>query len=464
MYRTLSMLALALVAVVLTAGPAFAHVELAASDPETGTVVTEPVDAITLEFSVESVIAGDGVVLYGEDGVPIEAEVVQVSDTVVVVTPAAPLSDGRHAVTWSMQSGDAHPVTGGIEFSIAVPAATPATGGTDSGATGAAPVPIPATASQTEGTSLLDAVLEEPGSPLGGLVSTLGRAASITATLIGLGALAFGALVLRGSRREAEAVGYWMRRSGAVIVAAAPILLVGRILETGVDGIGAIAFETLLQLAGGIALLGGTRIVTVPEPDTEPGSGATLTQTRQRFRVDSSPAALVGMAALVLAFALDGHSGALAPRWLMTAASMVHVIAAAIWVGGVALIGSTLLGRASRDEPLDAGKLVIPFSIIAGAAVAGVGIAGTAMALVIADGLGTLFTTPWGWAMLSKLGFVAVAGAIGAYNHFVLVPLFRTDAGHRGATAHIVRAVRVEIVCLVIAATITGALVGLSAS
>jgi copper transport protein len=325
-------------------------------------------------------------------------------------------------------------------------------------------VPPSTVTAQADGTSLLDSVLEQQGFPGGQIITAIGRAAAITAAVIGIGALAFGALVLRGSQREAETVGYWMRRAGAAVIVSAPVILTGRIIQTGTGGVGSVAFEMMLQTVGGLALFAGTRIVTVADDagSAVPGGGAD-TMTMQRFRVGSSPIALAGIAALVLSFALDGHSGTLEPAWLMTLASMVHVAAAAVWIGGVALIGRTLVGRARTGERLDTGSLVIPFSVIAAVAVAAVGLAGAAMMFVIMDGIGTLFTTPWGWAMLSKLGFVAVAGSIGAYNHFVLVPLLETDRDHPYASGRIMHAVRIEIVCLTLAAAITGALVGLSA-
>jgi copper transport protein len=401
MRRIATTLLLAVAVVALTAAPALAHVDLASSNPEAGSVITEPLDSISLEFTIPAVIAGDGIVLYGGDAEPLDAQVEQISDTLVVVIPVEPLTDGRYAVTWSMQSGDAHPVSNGIEFSIALPTPTTVVEATPDTTPASTNPPGAVTASAD--VSLLDSVLEQAGSPFGQVVTAVGRAAAIAAALIGIGALAFGALVLRGTRREAETVGYWMRRSGAAVMVSAPVILVGRLLDTGTGGLESIGFELALQVAGGLALFAGTRIVTMPDPTGPPSTGGgTATLTQQRFRVGSSPLALAGIAALVLSFALDGHSGALEPTWLMTVASMVHVIAAAVWVGGVALIGRTLMGRARNGEPLATGSLVIPFSVVAAVAVTAVGLAGLVMTFVIIDGLGTLFTTPWGWAMLSK--------------------------------------------------------------
>lgn len=469
MTRSVSTLAIAFVAVMLMATPALAHVDLAASDPAHGTTIEQPVDEITFEFSTESVAVFDGFVIYGSDGGVIDAEALQVSDTVVKIVPASPLGDGTYAATWSMQAGDAHPITGGIEFSVAVsgveappaPAAAPADPGDDASPATAVPSSMTGTVGPAPGESLLASVLERPASPIGSFTSTVARAASITTTLVGLGALAFGALVLQGSRREAEVVGFWMRRSGAGVLAAVPLLLVGRALETGAGGLGAIGATAILQTVGGVGLLVGTRIATVADDRHLESTRTVATLRDQRFRLASSPTALAGAAALLAAFAVDGHSNL---SWLMRVGSVIHVAAAAVWVGGVALLARTLVGRVHRAEPVEAGPLVIAFSVVATAAITAVGVAGAVMAFTIADGLGTFFTTPWGWALLAKLGFVGVAASIGAYNHFVVVPMLRHDQDHPVATNTILSTIRIEMVALVLAATISGALVGLSAA
>lgn len=138
----------------------------------------------------------------------------------------------------------------------------------------------------------------------------------------------------------------------------------------------------------------------------------------------------------------------------------MDVVTAAVWVGGVALLARLLTGRHRCGEPVEAARLVIPFSTLAGPTVAFVGLTGALLALSIADGLSTFFTTPWGRALLAKLALAGTAGAIGAYNHRVVVPILHHDSPQ--AEEAIRATVRIESRILVAVGVLTAVLVGLS--
>jgi copper transport protein len=489
---------------VLTAPPALAHVDLATSFPESGDLVRFPVDEITLLFTADAAPAGDGILLYNAAAEIMPAAVEIVSDTEVRLIPEDTLESGRYAVAWTMKAGDAHPRSGAIEFAVdaavAAAATTPSTtlapgppsGSESSIETGEATGPDTAVEADEgptdlENTTLFAGASTEPVAPIitvagpsasGEWISRSARGASMLASLLGIGALIFAYLVFEGSSLEARRIGFWVRRAGLVLVAAAPLEIIGQSMLLHGTGIGALSpgaladatggglgTASLLRVAGGTAMLAGTRLTTVLKaipPDRPPGGSATATMVRRRFRVTASPIAVTGALATASSFVLDGHSATEGPRLLVQSASLAHVLAAATWVGGVVFLAATLMGRHRRDEPLDAARLVIPFSSVASVAVVFVGLAGAVLAFAIVDAPGDFIGTGWGRLLLAKLGLVAIAGAMGAYNHFVAVPALRLGADDPATDVRLRTMMRIEAAVLVGVAISSAILVGLS--
>ena len=174
----------------------------------------------------------------------------------------------------------------------------------------------------------------------------------------------------------------------------------------------------------------------------------------------SPPAVLIGCAAALTAPVLIGHTMATDPRWLILAADTVHVATAAIWIGGIIGI-SILLARPQRGRAGDAAVVVARFSTWAGYSVAALGVSGIAMAWAIHREWASLFDSDHGRGLLVKLGLVAVALALAAWNRYRLVPLIRgTDPGT--GLPRLRRVVVVEAAVLAAVITVTGVLVNLS--
>ncbi len=79
--RALVLLAIITALVFFVVGPAFAHVEPAASDPTEGTRLATAPASIRLEFSTASVPAGDGLILYDQTGAEVEVTITASSET-----------------------------------------------------------------------------------------------------------------------------------------------------------------------------------------------------------------------------------------------------------------------------------------------------------------------------------------------------------------------------------------------
>ncbi len=488
--RALALLAIITALVFFVAGPAFAHVELASSDPTEGSRLATAPGSIRLEFSTASVPAGDGLILYDQTGTEVEVTITASSETVMLITPSETLTSGQYLVSWTMRAGDAHPKSGSVGFSVAATAAPTAVVDTTTPVDPAAAVVEADPEPDETMPAVFESLAQQPSTAVADWIGRIARMMSIAAVLLGLGAFLFGALVFEGSRREALMVGYWARRAGAVILLAVPFEIISQAMLLGGGSIGSafspgllaqaaggmFGFAMVLRVAGGIGLFLGTRLVTSwsePEgdgqsielPGSPPPSGGVATVVKpvnERFHVIASPIAIVGAITVALSFLFDGHTAVTAPSWLVRFASVVHVVAAATWVGGVAMLAALFTGRRNRGEPLDVARLVIPFSTVAAAAVVLAGLAGGVLALSIVDSFGDFFTTAWGRTLLLKLGLVGAAGAIGGYNHQVLIPLLKLEGDDGRAADDISRTVVFEIGILLGVAAVTAVLVALA--
>ena len=142
----------------------------------------------------------------------------------------------------------------------------------------------------------------------------------------------------------------------------------------------------------------------------------------QRWDPRSTPVAWVGAALLVASFWFDGHTVSDGPRIVHAAVNSVHVVAAAVWVGGMISLLAVLVTRHRRDEPIRSAELIVRFSSIAAVALAAVVLAGALMAVFVLDSPGDLTSTEWGKTLLLKTAAVGLAALGGAYNHFRLRP------------------------------------------
>lgn len=120
-----------------------------------------------------------------------------------------------------------------------------------------------------------------------------------------------------------------------------------------------------------------------------------------------------GTVGLALAHALSSHADALSSsRALAVALDAAHVLAAAVWVGGLAALAFALRGA----PPAVARVAWRRFGVVAGAGVATLVATGLYLAGRQVASLDALVTTVYGQTLLVKVGLVALAGAIGLAN------------------------------------------------
>jgi copper transport protein len=107
------------------------------------------------------------------------------------------------------------------------------------------------------------------------------------------------------------------------------------------------------------------------------------------------------------------------------------VVAASVWFGGVAMLTLEIHQQRRNGTARASAETVARFSVLAGTCVGLVGLTGTVLASSQVTSPGALASSGYGRALVVKLTLVAVVVAMGAYNHFRLVPAVvgRDEAG-----------------------------------
>jgi copper transport protein len=135
------------------------------------------------------------------------------------------------------------------------------------------------------------------------------------------------------------------------------------------------------------------------------------------------PIAAAGLLAGITMISHASGSGLLAIQ-----ADWLHLLAAAVWVGGLVCLGVSLRGVAVSDRALLARSLVPHFSAIAGVGLGVMVLTGLYGAWLHVPELRAFISTIYGEALGVKLLLVIPIAALGALNRFVLVPRIKAGA------------------------------------
>lgn len=139
---------------------------------------------------------------------------------------------------------------------------------------------------------------------------------------------------------------------------------------------------------------------------------------------------LVGVVAGAVALASAGHAGTAPVASVAVASSSLHVLAAAAWAGGLAvLVGLVVRGGADDDVLGPASR----FSRLAGWALGTVLVTGAVNTLMHVDEPGQLLDTSWGRMVLVKMAAFAGIAWLGWWNRRRLLPRIRAGPGARRA-------------------------------
>ena len=389
MRRFLVALAVAAVALIAPAG-ALAHVTLLGSEPVTQSRVDAPPREVRLRFSQPVTITSSALEVLAPDGTLLSGTPRTEEGGTVVVAPVSRLAGGTgYTVRWRVIGDDGHSPAGVFTFGVGVAA------------------PPPTEAVGASGTTWRDDVARW--------------------SLFGALALLIGPLVVRLLILRGAAPAPLEKRFHLVSVVAAFLVI----------DVGIVAF--VLRASNALQL----PVSDLPYGDLQPfaektrfgvaflvmtvgfGVIAALLLVGWVFdRLELRWPALAIAVALASGLSLSGHQ-ATEPNasWVAELADWLHLVAASIWVGGVAALAFLVWPLA----PSLRRKAFLGFARLAVLLVVVMVLAGGYLAVVRLPELNDLWETLYGRLLVMKMAIVALALIWGAVHHFVVRP--RLEAG-----------------------------------
>jgi copper transport protein len=436
-------------ALLFWAAPAGAHAAVVSSSPTQGQRLAHAPASVTIVWDQPVKPDNGGVTVLnssdqsvGEGGATHPAP-----DTLRVALPLS-LPSGAYVANYTVTSVDGHVVSGGIVFLVG----------------NARPGSI---ASLTRPPTSAATWYDRGGQ----FITYLG--------VLTAGGLAFFLAFLLPEGSERRRLGRWC--AGAVGLG-----VLGMLVTVAAQGdlaggsLGALAHWTVLSQAAG-GKLGAQFVLQLL------GLAGCLMSLRLRLVTARQATAFYGMLLSAGAFVAFGHALVSPERWLSTPADVVHVVFAAMWLGGLiglvqvlrsrvgaashlgeltvptdeaapttfaASVGAggggrstAVLERTAPSIPTSRGELgggssvlagtitlVKRFSTMAGFSISLVLAAGTLLAIAEVGSVANLFETGYGQTLLVKIALVGLLIVVAGYNRFLLVPwLSATEAGGSSA-------------------------------
>ncbi|MEU6550790.1 copper resistance protein CopC [Streptomyces sp. NPDC046915] len=358
------------------AGPASAHAAVRSTDPADGTVLKSAPRYVTLTFTESVALLDDSFRVFDPTNHRVSTGEAQHaggrSDTARVTLPAK-LGKGTFTVAWRVVSADSHPVSGAFTFSIGK--ASPTTALLDPG--------------QTE-------------DPATGSLYNIGRYVAYMAAALLIGTLAFAAICRPPDftpLRKAVRAGWWTL-AGATVV----LLVLRAPYEEGTSPATAFDMSALSRTATGrpgLLLLTRLALLLV--------AGALLLLLRRRATPPGRPVLAAGAVlavGLALTWAAAEHASAGIQVPVAITSSVLHLLAMAVWLGGLTAL-LTLLSRTAEPVTVPTAT-VTRFSRLAFASMTVLVVTGVYQSWRGLGSLQALADTSYGRLLVTKLAAVTV--------------------------------------------------------
>jgi copper transport protein len=382
-------------AIVVPASPAWAHAQLVATAPPAGAVLPRPPTVVVLTFGepveipLGSMEVLDATGRRVDSGGPFHPNGTA-NQVAEALRPDLPPSG--YVVTWRVISADSHPVHGAFTFIVGAGSSS-------------------AAAHEARQLSASEAGSRTVGWLFGAI-----RTIDYGSVAVWLGGVALVALAWPRGRQNRRLAGLiWSGWAGAGLATTAAIAVQGPYgAGRPLSDIGRLSLvsATLHTRFGQLALVRLIVLLVV---------GAFLTWRlfdRDAASPDDPPSpiwmALAAATALIVlgTFSLSGHAREGGNALVGTVVDLVHIGAACLWVGGLAVLGVAALGR-SAPAPI---RTVLVFSQWALASAAAIALTGVIAAWRQVGSLAALTGTDYGRLVLAKSGAFLVLVALGAVS------------------------------------------------
>jgi len=394
-----SLVAVVAVALVLvgTAGPASAHAQLESTDPPASSVLLEAPSQVVLHFGEPVEIDFGSLRVLGPEGQRVDdggTHHPSGDGHAVAISLPPNLSRGTYVVAWRVISADSHPVHGAFVFSV----------GSDNGA--------------RKATAVANTLADQSGSATVGTVYWLIRFAAFIGLLFLVGLALMIALVWRR--------GGGTPRVGRILWASWWLLLVTTLLGIAIQGVYAAALpladivrpslvNAVLHTRFGQVEVVRILLLIAFVPVLLGIQGRVGRGPRRWSWV--VPAELVLGAALLITPGLAGHASTGDQPGFGLVLDVVHLAAGSVWLGGLALLATFLVGRGKNlvrpDDPIG---VTLTVSAYAFSAVVVIIATGTVQSIRQVGSLYALFHTTYGRTLVVKIILVIVLIGLGALS------------------------------------------------
>lgn len=412
---------------------ASAHAYIVGTEPTIGSVLTGAPHRVLITFDEPVTIDAGAMEVLDPTGKRVDGGTVsQPAHDEIDVQLSGARRHGTYTVSWRVTSADTHVVHGVFSFSVGKPSNVGAVR-IRALARGAVPAAVTAGFAVVRGVNLL--LLLICGGGAFALVVVVGDAGAevhrrllvaLSGSALVLVLAALGGIALQSAEVSGSNIGGGFAGSALAVVRDQ-------------------RFGAVWLVRAWLAVLYATVAIV--------GQRAT-----PRMRRLATRALVVLGVALAVTPSLSGHADTAGTLYFT--ADLVHVLAAAAWVGGLATMLLALAFARPDGRGTLAAASVPRLSVLATGAVALLMVGGVLGAIHEVGAWRGLWQSTYGELVLVKIGLGLPLLALGAINHFVAVPAFRAGAGGAQTRRRLVRAMGAEIAVLWGVVGVTGVLGG----